>query len=439
MSQFHEYRYRPVTPAGLYERLWQLHDDHPLPEWLDRPLREALYLGRRLRHALATPRPRDGRDEHGDPIPPRQEIVEPVRLFQAPSLEQVRARFQALHAMNEHLYHGDGSWEPHRYMFLYGAGIPIEEVAFRVLGYLDAYSAFGEPEYLARALEGGRYLLERRVFADGHLRLQGHMVVDLCYTFAGRALLALWRHDPSVEAYRTAALAIGDRLVEHHIAGSLDHAAIPAQLLGPLYRLTGRRRYLDAALKRVLRSAVAFQLPYGGWAGEGSWTWYHAIIARSAMEAYVSTPNTLRYYAKLDRIARCITAALNRMLLAQDAEGRIKMGRGREELDYNYTDYAATFDGERFRPATFTLRDYSGHEELDLLASAYEELGVQQAIPAAHGYARFLLAREAVVRVEFDTHAVGRYAAFLVWLHGRSEQTRRELGIERAEEDPRRD
>ena len=66
-----------------------------------------------------------------------------------------------------------------------------------------------------------------------------------------------------------------------------------------------------------MRSAVAFQLPYGGWRGADSWIGYHSSIARSVIDTYVALPNTLETYAKKDRLARCITAALNRLLVGQ--------------------------------------------------------------------------------------------------------------------------
>ena len=425
---FHNYRYKPERYETLLQRLWHFHDQRPLPPRLNRLTREGVYYVRRVRDVHLAPRPVDGRDEYGDPVVPRQSFLAPRRAFRPPELEAVEARFRELHAMNEYLYNGDGSWEQHEYSSAYGAGIPIEAVAYRVLGYLRAYEAFGDPVFLRRAREGGDYLLRERVFADGHLRLEVHLVVELVYTFAGLALLALHRQDPGRADYLDAAGRIGDRLVEEHCTGCSDHAVMPAQLLGPLYRLTGQDRYLKAALRRVSKYAVALQLPYGGWTGADSFVWYHSIITRSAMAAYAATPNTLAYYAKKDRLARCVTAGLNRVLAGQDESGRVKTGRGDITWDYNYTGHTVRWEGGRLVPTASDLRQYTGPDELDLLVSAFEDLAVQPAAIAAHGYAGAMLDRTEVRRADFDTFAVGRYAGFLARLGGLSEQTRRKVG-----------
>ena len=166
------------------------HDNHPLPARLNKAARELLYLGRRIRQKVFTPRPRNGRDEYGDPVVPRDRYPHPVALFEPIPRVAIEAKFRDIHLANEHLYNGDGSWDPHPLMPLYGSGIPIEEVSERIIGYLGAFEAFGDRVFLERAEEGSRYLLERRLFANGHLRLEGHLVVELEYAFAGTALLA---------------------------------------------------------------------------------------------------------------------------------------------------------------------------------------------------------------------------------------------------------
>ena len=304
-------------------------------------------------------------------------------------------------------------------MPLYGSGIPLEEVSDRILGYLGAFKAFGDLAFLKRAQEAGRYLLERRMFANGHLRLEAHLVIELEYTYAGCALLALWEHDRAQSEYLHAAMKIGDRLVEEHIGGAIDHALKVAQLLGPLYRLTGNPGYLKAALRRSLR-AVAFQLPYGGWPGQDSRIWYHCIIARGLIDAYVATPNTLAYYTKRDRIARTITAALNRVLLSQSESGEVKIGRGDRDTDRLFACHerlllrnTVSFTGEQFVPASLSLRDFVQRDVIDFLTAAFDELAIQPAAIAAHGAASVLMDSSAVHRLEFETYMVGRYAQFL--------------------------
>ncbi len=426
---FHNYRFKGNRNSGLINRLWHFHDEHPLPAPVNKVARKGVYYLRRAHSAIRTPKPVDGRDEYGDRVVPKQSFLAPRRSFTPPPLGLIEARFRLLHEMNEHLYNGDGSWEMNEHAYYYGSGVPIEEVSYRVLGYLSAHETFGDPVFLERAVEGGRYLLRERLFADGHMRLESHLVIELEYTFAGLALLALYRSDPSATEYLDAACRIGDRLVEEHCTGCVDHATIPAQLLGPLYQLTGRQRYLRAALYRVLTYAVPLQLPYGGWEGEDSFTWYHSIIVKSALAAYLSTPNTLAFYAKKDRIARTVTAGINRLLACQNPDGSLRMGRGNVRKDYNYTGHTVHFEDGGFVRTSSDLDSYVGPNEIDVLVSGFEDLAVQPAAIAAHGYAHAMLASDVTCRPEFDTFALARYASFLVGLRGVSEQTRAKLGM----------
>ncbi|MGZ8211856.1 MAG: hypothetical protein ACXWUH_15220 [Burkholderiales bacterium] len=424
-----------------------MHDNHPLPPRLNKAAREILYVGRRLKLRIFTPRPKRGCDEYGDPVASRYKYPTPVQLFEPVPLDRVEARFRSIHLANEHLYNGDGSWDPHPYMPHYGSGIPIEEVSERIVGYLDAFKAFGDPVFFERAKEGGRYILERRLFANGHLRLGPHPVAELAYSYAGCALLALWVQDRSETAYLRAATRIADRLVEEHIGGAIDHAVKVAQLLAPLYEITGKESYLKASLRRALR-AVALQLPYGGWAGNDSRIWYHCIIGRGLIDTYIATPNTLAYYAKRDHIARSITGALNRVVSAQRADGHIKIGRGDGTKDPLFAEYArflrhktAAFTGEGFIPSSMELRDFVPRDPMDFLTAAFEELAVEPAAIAAHGLAHVIVRTSAVHRLEFETYIVGRYARFLQRLAQLNRETVSRVGAQshhiRAAERPR--
>lgn len=440
MPNFHHYRYRPkrYTP---YLRLWHWHDRHPLPAPLNKAAREVLYWGRRLRQQLLAPKPKDGRDEFGDPVASRYDYPTPVRPFEPIPLADVEARFRAIHEANEHLYNGNGSWDPHPFMPLYGSGIPLEEVSERVIGYLAAYEAFDDPVFLQRAEEGGRYLLERRLFANGHLRLEGHLVIELVYSYAGLALLALWEHDRSRTEYLDAARRIADRLLEEHIGGAIDHAVKVAQLLAPLYRITGRESYLQAALRRSSR-AVALQLPYGGWPRGDRRIWYHCIIARGVLDTYVATPNTLAYYAERDRLANCITAAFNRVAHAQAPDGSLRVGRGDGSRDGDqrvdplfekakkalYTN-SCRLEGGHFVTAPLKLQHYPIRDAMDVLTAGFEELAIQPAAVMAHGHAAAALRAQAFHRLEFETYLVGRYAQFLVRLERQNAHTRRRVGM----------
>lgn len=432
-ANFHHYRYKSPRRTP-YARLWNWHDNHPLPTPLNKAAREALYFARRLKQKIFTPKPKHGRDEYGDPVVPKCDYCAPVQLFASVPLASVEARFRQIHLANEHLYNGNGSWDPHPLMPLYGSGIPIEEVSERVLGYLAAFEAFGDPIFLRRAEEGGRYLLERRVFANGHLRLEAHLVIEVEYPYAGCALLALWERDRSQTEYLNAATKIADRLVEEHIGGAIDHAVKVAQLLAPLHRITGNDKYLKASLRRSFR-AVALQLPYGGWPGQDCRMSYHCIIGRGLIDTYIATPNTIAYCAKKDRLARCITAAVNRIALAQAEDGSVKFGRGDGSKDPAFAEQAEVlrrhtvqFNGHGFVPTSMEPCDFVSRDTIDFLTAAFEELAVQPAAIAGHGVAAILIRSSAIHRLEFETYAVGRYAQFLRRLARLNLETRRRVG-----------
>jgi hypothetical protein len=413
MKIFHTPRYRSPSRSP-FQRLWQFHDDHPLPPRLNRAARACLYVGRRLKHAVAHRKRYAVRAEGTEPKPvPRNRFLE-ARPFSPLPFEDAAAWFRRVHEANETVYRGNGSWFPQPYALSAGHGISIEEVALRIPGYLSAYKATAEPSYLERANAGGEYLLRERLFTDGHLLLQGHLTIDFCYTFAGAALLALWERDRKCTEYFEAARKIGDRLVECHLAGSINHGSSPAQLLGPLYRHTGDRRYLRAAVRRVFRRAVPFQLPSGGWVGHEGRLWYQGINLRSLIAMYVAMPFTLEYARKKDRLAQSIVAATNWFLSLQSAAGAFPLSGDPGLTSTEWEQDVVTFDGCKFLPEPM-VRAYFGHGayEIDALVAAYEHLQVEAVLPALHGYASLIAGTRRLWRLEFNTLGAGRYLGLL--------------------------
>ena len=251
------------------------------------------------------------------------------------------------------------------------------------------------------------------MFENGHVHLQGHLVLDFAYSIVGVALLRLWEHDRTEASFFEAARRIGDRLVEHHIAGSINHAAIPAQLLGPLYRYTGDPRYLRAAHKRVFRSVVPFQRPAGDWDGHESRAWYQGVNILSLIAVYVSTPFDLAYARRNDRLAETLTAALNRLLDSQDEEGALgHSGQGASPAEWEPD--LVTFQDGVFSPASLPggYRSHGAYE-MDAFVTGYEVLRVQACASAAHRYASYLASTNRLWRLEFNTLGAGRYLNLL--------------------------
>lgn len=340
-------------------------------------------------------------------------VVKKEKFISTVAKSDVEKRFAMVHLLNERLLCNNGSWIPYELVEYYGKGISIEEVALRIRGYFAAFQASKDDLYLKRAKAGCDYLITERIYRDGHIYLQGHMTIDLPYAFAGEALLTLWKFDKTNEVYLETAKRIGDRLIEYQIAGSVNHAVVPVQFLGQLYQVTGSAKYLKNSLRRLMKTAVPMQLPYGGWLGHESWLWYHALILRSLIIGYVSLPNTLAYYAKRDKIACSILAAINRLINCQLEDGSFPIRPPKpiceSTHDEIYRRQKATFQNGFVKAddETILYGSWNGYV-IDALVTAYELLDVKEVVSCLNRYAKNIVSSNYVWRLEFDTLGAGR-------------------------------
>jgi hypothetical protein len=412
---FHYFRPSFWPKPNLISKVWSYHDRNPLPPAVNLFFRNVTFIGRRIYFQLKAQKPAYiyGLDKSLD-VAPRLRIVQPV-VTASIGTKETYCRFKEVHRQNEHLHCTNGSWVPHPLVEFYGRGISIEEIALRIRGYLSAYKAVQNPLYLLRAKEACRYLTEKRIYPDGHIFLQGHLAIDLPYAFAGEALLCMYAFDRSNGTLLEHARKIGDRLIDYHVSGSVNHAVVPVQFLGQLYGVTGEKKYLKNCIKRLFRTAVPFQLPYGGWLGHESWLWYHALILRSLIIGYISVPNTLEYYAKKDRIACSIIAAVNRLLASQNKDGTFPL-RPPEPLcehrdEHRFIREKAVFTpGKTFEQITdngIAYGSWNGYV-IDALVTAYELLDMKEIIPCLNAFGRNIANTDYVWRLEFDTLGAGR-------------------------------
>ena len=339
-------------------------------------------------------------------------------------LEKERAlnRFAYVHEVSQKLRTDQGAWIAQPLAIYHGDGISIEEVALRVTGYLAAYRATNNAEYLRVAKEGCEYLLSERIYADGHIRLQGHMVIDITYAYAGTALLSFYEQTGNDELLETATL-IGDRLVDYHISGSVNHAVTPVQLLAPLYQHTGDIRYRKAVRRRLFRAAVPMQMPYGGWLGHESWIWYHAMITKSLILGYVSLPFDINHQSDKDRLARTITAALNRFVEDYKGNGSFRIRPESPLCETPEDEHSASiFEDGRFQQVELSPNDGYGHWNgyvLDALVTACEYLDVQNLLPLIDGFGSSVASSQKLSRLEFDTLGAGRYLEYVSKIRNR--------------------
>jgi len=426
---FHSYRTSRSSPDNLYERLWNLHDRNPLPYWLNVVARRVVRLFRRVRLFLlsqleAYRRGHAGQDRPADRFELSAVDAEAADFEDAPALETAQRRFSHVHAINQRLRTDQGAWVAQPQATYHGDGISVEEVGLRVTGYLAAYRATGELEYLQVAQQGCEYLRSERIYADGHIRLQGHLVIDITYAFAGTALLSLYEHTGDEKLLETAC-RIGDRLVDYHISGSVNHAVTPVQLLAPLYQHTGKTRYRDAMRERLFQTAVPMQMPYGGWLGHESWIWYHAMITKSLILGYVSLPFDLNHQSDKDGLAQAITAALNRFAwdFRENGSFRIRPDPPLCETVDDADHYSASIfeDGQFHRIETSASQGY-GHWNgyvLDALVTAHEYLDVRSLTPMIDRFGAAVASSRKVSRLEFDTLGAGRYLEYVSRIRNR--------------------
>lgn len=412
---FHYFRRSFWPGRSLINRIWSYHDRNPLPPAINLRIRSLLFLFRKISFRVKAKQKRFiyGND-NSLKAAPRLYIL---KSKPSPFLKdnKVIKRFEQVHAINETLRNEEGAWVPQPLVEYYGKGISIEEIALRIRGYLAAYLALKNVHYLDRAKEGCAYLIKKRIFKDGHIYLQGHITQDIPYAFAGEALLCLWKLTPLNTELLENAKKIGNRLIEYHIAGSVNHAVIPVQFLGQLYQVTGKKKYLKNCIKRMFRSAVPYQLSYGGWLGHESWIWYHALILRSLVIGYVSLPNTLEYYAKKDKLACSIIAAINRFISEQDEDGAFPMRPPDPVCEHKDDNrfleqkaiYTAECGFEKINDKGVTYGSWNGYV-IDALVTTYELLDTKELLPSLNRYAQNIAASNYVWRLEFDTLGAGR-------------------------------
>lgn len=413
---FHIGRYR-VDRGGFLLRLWEWHDDHPLPLSLQRPIRASLHALRNARY-----RWKAERVQQSETAVSRKEILQSRFPSASPNIASAQQWFEQVHLANEELRDADGAWWPQPFATYAGYGVSIEEVAFRVISYLEAYRATDNDLYRQRARAGADYLLRHRLLADGHIELQGHLSIDFCYPWAGLALLAVYRNDLERIDCRKAAVAIGEQLLLFQIAGSANHALMPVRLFAALYRETGDRRYLKALKRRVLRF-LPQQRPQGDWYGYNGLVWYHAIVLRCLIDAYTVTPFTLENSLFKDRTAAAIIAALNWFIRFQREDGLFPLSldgdqKGSPEQMISHTG------GTFVQHPCAGGYPGSGGYEIDALVAAFEHLHVQEILPVVCAYSEALVKTERFWRLEFNSLAASRYLSMLRNLEGRPESAR---------------
>lgn len=215
---------------------------------------------------------------------PGDRLIAPAHRFARPSSESVKARFERMHEASERVYHGGGAWGKR----MLGEGYPpmYRNTAWRMIGYAEALKVEEDARYRERLMEGAEYLLGEQQANGSYLwwcyETHGHPDTDhllYCTANPGVALLEVYRLTRDgrfLEASRRAA----DWAVGHGISRNNNYNSFAVWHLCEHYRVTGERKYLEAALLKNREGGFPNQLPNGAWAGHNAWIFYHAIIVR---------------------------------------------------------------------------------------------------------------------------------------------------------------
>lgn len=416
---FHNLRDRMAgRGSSPWRRLWQWHNRHPMPAWANGwvrryPLYWVRRTGERRRYRADMRVPVGAVDSAGDVSVPRDRLL-PVRHagFNVTAAE-VLGRLETLEEVNHALRVEGRGWVAQPYALYAGKGVAIEEMYCRFMGYLYAYRATGEPRWEAKAAECAA-LVRARLFARGHVLLQGHLVLDLPYTMAAEVLYR-WGAHTKEAAWVDEALRVADVLAGHQVSGSINHGIMPCAALAEGYRVTGKQRYLSAAWGRVKRTALRYQLSCGGWAGHEQWSWYHGITTQALVATYQAMPFDMRWQAAKDRLAGVIVRATNRLIAMQRADGSIKPGRGTskfDEVDGEWGSRPANemvrFEGGRFASAPSQNGEHPMYAwEMLCLLRLVDELGMFHVADLVRGYVGVVSRQPALWRAEMQTMGMG--------------------------------
>lgn len=409
---FHSFRDGNFNPDSekLITKIWLWHDKRPLPYFLNIFIRKHILPNLRLmKHSISSKKMNSDLCKFNVT---NKAIMSSDYQFGEFSLEDAVLWFEEIHKINESLKLSNGAWSAQPFATYFGKGISIEEIALRIYGYALAYETTENEEYLNTLMKAINYLIDNRISKSGHLILQGHTVIDTTYSFAIQAILEVYKITKE-DKYLSIATNIADRLVEYHIAGSINHAAIPAMAFSEMYHFSGSQKYIREAIKRA-NWVTQFQLNYGGWPiGHESWTWYHCITSKSILATYANTPFTLENQKLKDDLAKSIVKSLNRLISNQRPDGTIAAGvNGRvyEERD-EYGNQPVTNWANFINGKFVSSNDVKQHEfysfELDYLCTTAYKLNINELENIINGLAFSYSKKKVYWRLEFDTMAVG--------------------------------
>ncbi len=298
-----------------------------------------------------------------DPVP-EDHLLEPKARFPEPTLEHLKKCFAYVHALSEAAYHGKGVWadsDPKRLASLPQASRPLNVIdpkfpplyrntAWRVIGYERAYCADKDKTYLERIRAGADYLVREQQPDGSFLYWRGredgwpnspHLL--FCTASPGLALLDAYRITGE-KKYLQAALKTADWLFKAGVSPNNNYNSFAVWSLCDMYRETRDPRFLENAVEKTVKGVYPNQLPNGAWAGHNSWIFYHSIIIRGFAALYGALPDG---HPEKPELRRRLIRATNHLIVEQRKNGFLR----------------SCFDEEEWRKSRLPGNAYSVHRE----------------------------------------------------------------------------
>jgi hypothetical protein len=241
----------------------------------------------------------------------------PVNAAPPPPLSEIRAGWNALFESTESLYKGHGQW-------VHAGPAPLRETGDVVLGYIDAVKAGASNRelLLQRIREGLDYLLsvqapngvfpfpdvrgkdpffgpmiEREVVKNPDILWHGWMIKDegdgglqFDNGVCGYAMLEGYGllHDGK---YRDAARRAADWAAAHEPVANFNYNSFSVWLLAGMYRESGERKYLDAAVRKARIGVLPGEMENGRWVDpHNARPAYHWIMVRALLGLHAALP-----------------------------------------------------------------------------------------------------------------------------------------------------
>lgn len=281
-------------------------------------------------------------------------IISSAYSFPAPNQTNIDKWWAREHFLFERFYNGDGSWG-HGYSDWGAASNThplIRYTAYAVLGYIEAYRAYGTPIYKQRAQEGLQYLLKDQIktgkdagaFIWYYTSNNAHIFET---GLAGRALVEGYKEFNN-QSYLDAANKAAAWVYKYPNDSNWNYNSFGIYFLAHHYRVTGNTTSLNNAISKA-KYMLTGQNSQGYWpdpagGGHNSIMYYHELMTRSLLELLMVMPAN---HINRPVISSGTYSALNYLIGRQSSSGAEYLNPTGTSL--NSEEYGIEYMGEGYK------------------------------------------------------------------------------------------